>query len=67
MGLFTGAVQGARLVLGEKRLETVRGRAIALHAAVIRGFVQLVGAEKRQAQQLVLLAKKNGKALGLLD
>ncbi|CAM9128655.1 unnamed protein product, partial [Chrysoparadoxa australica] len=46
-GIFSPAVIAAKVVVGEKRLNKFRGKAISLHAQTIRSYGELVGAEKQ--------------------
>lgn len=66
-GPFTPAVLIARLVLGEKRLNKIRGKAISLHSQVITAFCDFTGAGPRMRQALIREAKENGSTLGFLS
>lgn len=66
-GPFTPAVIATRFVLGEKRLNKIRGKAIALHSQVITGFCEFTGAGPKMRQVLIRQAKENGDALGFLS
>ena len=65
-GLFAPAVVVTRNVIGKKRFNQLRGKAIALHSQVITEFCKSIGADAKQRQGLIRLAKKNGERLGFL-
>lgn len=65
-GPFAPAVKVARFALGEKRLNSIRGKAIALHSQVISDFCKYVGAPAQVRQGLIKMAKNNGGKLGFL-
>ncbi|KAH7289328.1 hypothetical protein KP509_31G070400 [Ceratopteris richardii] len=65
-GIFAPLVVVARNVIGKKRFNQLRGKAIALHSQVITEFCRSVGADAKQRQGLIRLAKKNGEKLGFL-
>ncbi|KAM7256771.1 hypothetical protein ACFE04_012512 [Oxalis oulophora] len=65
-GLFAPAVVVARNIIGKKRFNQLRGKAIALHSQVITEFCKSIGADAKQRQGLIRLAKKNGERLGFL-
>ncbi|KAG6494933.1 protein PROTON GRADIENT REGULATION 5, chloroplastic-like [Zingiber officinale] len=65
-GLFAPAVVLVRNIVGRKRFNQLRGKAIALHSQVINEFCKTVGADNKQRQGLIRLAKKNGEKLGFL-
>ncbi|KAM0941917.1 putative protein PROTON GRADIENT REGULATION 5 [Dioscorea sansibarensis] len=65
-GIFAPLVVFARNVLGRKTFNKLRGKAIAIHSQVITEFCKSVGAETKQRQGLIRLAKKNGEMLGFL-
>ncbi|XP_039136656.1 protein PROTON GRADIENT REGULATION 5, chloroplastic-like [Dioscorea cayenensis subsp. rotundata] len=65
-GVFSPLVILARNVLGRKRFNLLRGKAIALHSQVITEFCKSIGADNKQRQGLIRLAKKNGERLGFL-
>ncbi|KAJ6821477.1 protein PROTON GRADIENT REGULATION 5, chloroplastic-like [Iris pallida] len=65
-GLFAPLVVVARNVVGKKRFNQLRGKAIALHSQVITEFCKAVGADGKQRQGLIRLAKLNGERLGFL-
>ncbi|CAN1128906.1 Protein PROTON GRADIENT REGULATION 5, chloroplastic [Linum perenne] len=65
-GIFAPVVVVARNVIGKKRFNQLRGKAIALHSQVITEFCKSIGADAKQRQGLIRLAKKNGEKLGFL-
>eukprot|EP00187_Rhodella_violacea_P006613 CAMPEP_0174893294 /NCGR_PEP_ID=MMETSP0167-20121228/8127_1 /TAXON_ID=38298 /ORGANISM="Rhodella maculata, Strain CCMP736" /LENGTH=120 /DNA_ID=CAMNT_0016132043 /DNA_START=63 /DNA_END=425 /DNA_ORIENTATION=+ len=66
-GPFSPVVIAARVVIGEKNFNQLRGKGIALHSQVITNFVNYVGAGPQMRQQLIRLAKNNGNTLGFLS
>jgi len=65
-GLFAPLVVLARNIIGKKPFNQLRGKAIALHSQVITEFCKSIGADAKQRQGLIRLAKKNGEKLGFL-
>ncbi|MBA0696547.1 hypothetical protein Goari_003092 [Gossypium aridum] len=65
-GLFAPVVVVTRQIVGKKRFNQLRGKAIALHSQVINEFCNSIGADTKQKQGLIRLAKKNGERLGFL-
>ncbi|XP_058094792.1 protein PROTON GRADIENT REGULATION 5, chloroplastic [Magnolia sinica] len=65
-GLFAPLVVITRDIIGKKRFNQLRGKAIALHSQVITEFCKSIGADGKQRQGLIRLAKKNGERLGFL-
>ncbi|XP_052190928.1 protein PROTON GRADIENT REGULATION 5, chloroplastic [Diospyros lotus] len=65
-GLFAPVVVLTRNIIGKKRFNQFRGKAIALHSQVITEFCKSIGADAKQRQGLIRLAKKNGERLGFL-
>ncbi|KAK6914138.1 hypothetical protein RJ641_021459 [Dillenia turbinata] len=65
-GLFAPIVVVTRNIIGKKRFNQLRGKAIALHSQVITEFCKSIGADAKQRQGLIRLAKKNGERLGFL-
>ncbi|CAA3009206.1 PROTON GRADIENT REGULATION 5, chloroplastic [Olea europaea subsp. europaea] len=65
-GLFAPLVVITRNIIGKKRFNQLRGKAIALHSQVITEFCKSIGADSKQRQGLIRLAKKNGERLGFL-
>ncbi|KAJ0612504.1 putative protein PROTON GRADIENT REGULATION 5 [Helianthus annuus] len=65
-GIFAPLVVITRNIVGKKRFNQLRGKAIALHSQVITEFCKSIGADSKQRQGLIRLAKKNGEKLGFL-
>ncbi|XP_044484309.1 protein PROTON GRADIENT REGULATION 5, chloroplastic-like [Mangifera indica] len=65
-GVFAPLVVVTRQIIGKKRFNQLRGKAIALHSQVITEFCKSIGADAKQRQGLIRLAKKNGERLGFL-
>ncbi|GJR71371.1 protein proton gradient regulation 5, chloroplastic [Tanacetum coccineum] len=65
-GLFAPVVVITRNIVGKKRFNQLRGKAIALHSQVITEFCKSIGADSKQRQGLIRIAKKNGEKLGFL-
>eukprot|EP00475_Leptophrys_vorax_P017704 TRINITY_DN24304_c1_g1_i1.p1 TRINITY_DN24304_c1_g1~~TRINITY_DN24304_c1_g1_i1.p1 ORF type:complete len:120 (-),score=4.96 TRINITY_DN24304_c1_g1_i1:94-453(-) len=65
-GVFAPAVSAAKAVIGEKTFNQMRGKAIAVHSQEISEFCSKTGADSKQRQQLIRLAKQNGAKLGFL-
>ncbi|KAK1307705.1 hypothetical protein QJS10_CPA09g01964 [Acorus calamus] len=65
-GFFAPLVVVARNVVGPKRFNQLRGKAIALHSQVITEFCKSIGADSKLRQGLIRIAKKNGERLGFL-
>ncbi|MCD7455400.1 Protein PROTON GRADIENT REGULATION 5, chloroplastic [Datura stramonium] len=65
-GIFAPLVVVTRNIVGKKRFNQIRGKAIALHSQVITEFCKSIGADQKQRQGLIRLAKKNGEKLGFL-
>merc|ERR1719224_2642 len=66
-GPFTPAVLAAKVVLGEKTLGKVRGKAIAYHSQEINKFCEEYGVPKKLNQALIKKAKVVGSDLGFLS
>jgi hypothetical protein len=64
--MFAPIVVLVRGYLGKAEFNRVRGQAIALHSKVITNFCERVGIERTVRQNLIRLARDNGKKLGLL-
>ena len=64
-GIFSPAVYGAKIVLGNDKLLKLRGQAISLHSQAIGEFCQWAGAYHLRTK-LIKLAKTNGDTLGFL-
>jgi len=65
-GLFAPIVKVARNVIGVKRFNQIRGKAISLHSQVIGDFCDEFGCDSKIKQGLIRTAKKNGGKLGFL-
>ena len=65
-GLFAPIVVVARNIIGVKRFNQIRGKAIALHSQVITDFCKEIGADGKIRQGLIRTAKNNGGRLGFL-
>ncbi len=66
-GPFTPIVIVVRNVIGVKPFNQLRGKGISLHSQVIKDFCKQIGADNKQIQGLIRLAKKNGEKLGFLS
>lgn len=64
-GVFSPAVYGAKVVLGQDKLNKLRGKAISLHSQYIGEFCEWAGAYHLRTK-LIKLAKTNGDTLGFL-
>jgi hypothetical protein len=64
-GIFSPAVYAAKFVLGQDKLNKIRGKAIALHSEKISEFSEWVGAYHLRTK-LIKKAKTNGDVLGFL-
>lgn len=64
-GVFSPAVYGAKLVLGENKLKNIRGKAISLHSGYIGDFCKWLGSYHLRTL-LIKKAKTNGDILGFL-
>jgi hypothetical protein len=64
--MFAPLVFLVRNVLGESEFKQVRGKAIALHSKVITQFCNQIRMERTKRQNLIRLARDNGKRLGFL-
>jgi len=64
-GIFSPAVYGAKIVLGNDKLLKLRGKAISLHSQAIGEFCMWAGAYHLRTK-LIKLAKTNGDTLGFL-
>jgi hypothetical protein len=64
-GIFSPAVYGAKIVLGQDKLNKLRGKGISLHSQAIGKFCEWSGAYHLRTK-LVKLAKTNGDVLGFL-
>eukprot|EP00565_Helicotheca_tamesis_P005044 CAMPEP_0185724314 /NCGR_PEP_ID=MMETSP1171-20130828/828_1 /TAXON_ID=374046 /ORGANISM="Helicotheca tamensis, Strain CCMP826" /LENGTH=137 /DNA_ID=CAMNT_0028392133 /DNA_START=64 /DNA_END=477 /DNA_ORIENTATION=- len=64
-GIFSPAVYGAKIVLGQDKLNKIRGKAISLHSQAIGDFCKWAGAYHLRTK-LIKKAKVNGDTLGFL-
>lgn len=64
---FGPIVRFFRNAIGQKKFNTVRGKAIAIHTQVINEFCKYAGTDQKLRQGLIRLAKQNGNKLGFLD
>jgi hypothetical protein len=65
--LFSPVVKFSSSLLGQKKFNSIRGKAISIHSQVITFFCKYVGADQKIRQGLIRVAKKNGDRLGLLE
>lgn len=64
--MFAPIVVLVRKALGDAKFMKIRGKAIALHSQVITDVCNRLGIDRTQRQNLIRLARDNGKKLGLL-
>ncbi len=64
--MFAPIVVALKNTMGKAKFMKLRGKAIALHSQVITNVCNRLGIERTQRQNLIRLARDNGKALGLL-
>ena len=64
--MFAPIVVTLKNIMGKKKFMKIRGKAIALHSQVITNVCNRFGVERSQRQNLIRLARDNGKTLGLL-
>lgn len=64
-GIFSPAVYAAKIALGEKELNSLRGKGISLHSQAIGDFCKWAGAYHLRTR-LIKKAKTNGDILGFL-
>ncbi|MFN5515894.1 MAG: electron transporter [Cyanobacteriota bacterium] len=64
--MFAPVVVLVRQQNGKGKFNQLRGKAIALHCQTITRFCNWVGVDAKKRQELIRLAKNNGKTLGLL-
>lgn len=64
--MFAPVVIAVRNYIGQAKFNRLRGKAIGLHAQTITNFCSRVGIDSKQRQNLIRLAKSNGKKLGFL-
>ena len=67
MKLFGPLVFVVRKILGESRFLATRTWGVKNHVAVINKFCDAIKINKKGRQNLILLAKRNGKKSGLCD
>lgn len=65
-GPFSPLVKATRAAMGAKDFNKLRGQGIAMHSQVIKDFCRGIGADSKQAMQVIRLAKENGEYLGFL-
>ncbi|KAL0028985.1 hypothetical protein WJX77_009736 [Trebouxia sp. C0004] len=65
-GIFVPLVKLVRAAVGKSQFNQLRGKGISLHSQVIKSFGKRIGADNKQVQGLVRLAKQNGEKLGFL-
>ena len=65
-GVLAPLVVAIRPIIGVKRFNQLRGKAISLHSQVIGDFCSEFGATTKQRQKLIKTAKANGGRLGFL-
>jgi hypothetical protein len=66
LNMFAPIVLVVRRIMGNARFIRLRGQAIALHSQVITNFCNRIGIDRTQRQNMIRLARDNGKRLGLL-
>ena len=66
-GVFAPIVKFTAGLVGQKKFNTIRGKAISTHSQAINEFCKYVGAEQKLRQGLIRLAKTNGKKLGFVE
>lgn len=64
--MFAPIVVLLRQQIGQAKFNELRGKAIALHCQTITNFCNAVGIDAKERQNLIRVAKANGKQLGLL-
>ena len=64
--MFAPIIVLIRNQIGKAKFNQIRGKAIALHCKAITNFCKQTGIDSSQRQNLIRLAKSNGKRLGLL-
>lgn len=64
--MFAPIVVLIRRFVGDPRFIKLRGKAIALHSQAITNFCNQAGIDRTKRQNLIRLARDNGKKLGLL-
>ncbi|MDJ0708693.1 MAG: electron transporter [Leptolyngbyaceae cyanobacterium MO_188.B28] len=64
--MFAPIVILLRNLIGKPEFIQLRGKMIALHSKAITRFCNTIGIDRTQRQNLIRLARDNGKRLGLL-
>lgn len=64
--MFAPVVVLVRKWMGDPEFVRLRGKAIALHSQAITNFCNRIGIERTRRQNLIRLARDNGKRLGFL-
>ena len=64
--MFAPIVVVLRRLMGNKRFMKVRGNLIAQHSRVITKVCDQFGVERTRRQNMIRLARDNGKRLGFL-
>ena len=64
--MFAPLVVLVRYRIGKVKFNRIRGQAIALHCQAITNFCNQIGLKTQVRQNLIRLAKSNGKKLGFL-
>ena len=64
--MFAPLVILLRSQVGKKKFNQMRGKVIAMHSKVITAVCNRLGVERTDRQNLIRLARDNGKWLGFL-
>lgn len=64
--MFAPLVVLVRRTIGQGKFVKLRGKLIALHSQVITNFCESIGIDRTRRQNMIRLARDNGKRLGLL-
>ena len=64
--MFAPIVVTIKNFMGKKEFMKLRGKAIAKHSKVITAFCNAFDIDRTARQNLIRVARDNGKALGLL-
>lgn len=64
--MFAPLVVLVQKLMGNSEFLQLRGKAIAWHSRTITNFCNRVGIDRTRRQNLIRLARDNGKRLGLL-
>ena len=64
--MFAPIVVLVRNQIGTAKFNQLRGKAIALHCQTITNFCNRLGIDPKERQNLIRVAKSNGKQMGLL-